>query len=681
MRLVSTIQSRVGEAAPTEHDLVLERVLLRLERRVAWLAHLSEQVGNRALAELELASLDSPREEATWIEQEQRHRAASARLEAVERTLAELSDSRFALLAARFGLSPAELDLLQLVFAVEVEPRLGRVLGNLHPSGRAFPTAGVAARLFGYGRENVLTNDSSLREWEVVHVGEPVAGEQPPIACDPFVRDWLQGSSSMDGQLTRWVRPLPMRPALGGWPVTEVLQAVRRSFEHEVPLRVILSGPPGVGRRTLAALVLEQLGSRALVVDASSVPEAEWPRFFMLCQRFAALQQVGLVWVDVPPQWSWPTHVPTTMLQMVTCREGEPVPRVPGTTDHRFELHAPKSAESLELWQRLLPESRTWPEASMQRLASSHQLTVGEILEVSRRAPATLERAQTMVRELGRGRLGDLAQHLSGSFGWDDLVVPPRLRDALQGFAFEALDRATFWESSAAQRLFPRGTGLVGLMAGPPGTGKTMAAQVIARALGLDLYRIDLATVVSKYIGETSKNLRRIFQRASRLDAMLLFDEADAMFAKRTELKDSHDRHANADTSYLLQLLEQYRGVALLASNRRGNIDPAFIRRIRYVFSFPRPDATQRAEIWQRVVGELCPEACSELSPTLHRLGTAVTLSGAEIKNAVIAAVFHARRRGVRLSSEDLLVGIDRELAKEGKSMSSENRRAVRQHG
>lgn len=317
----------------------------------------------------------------------------------------------------------------------------------------------------------------------------------------------------------------------------------------------------------------------------------------------------------------------------------------------------------------------------MQRLASSHQLTVGEILEVSRRAPATLERAQTMVRELGRGRLGDLAQHLSGSFGWDDLVVPPRLRDALQGFAFEALDRATFWESSAAQRLFPRGTGLVGLMAGPPGTGKTMAAQVIARALGLDLYRIDLATVVSKYIGETSKNLRRIFQRASRLDAMLLFDEADAMFAKRTELKDSHDRHANADTSYLLQLLEQYRGVALLASNRRGNIDPAFIRRIRYVFSFPRPDATQRAEIWQRVVGELCPEACSELSPTLHRLGTAVTLSGAEIKNAVIAAVFHARRRGARLSSEDLLVGIDRELAKEGKSMSSENRRAVRQHG
>ncbi|MCX4247469.1 ATP-binding protein [Paraliomyxa miuraensis] len=681
MRLVSTTRVRADEAAPTECELVLERVRLRLERRVAWLGHLGEHRGVREPTSLELPSFDSPYEEAMWLEHAQELRAASARLEAVEHALERFPESRFAILGTRFGLGSPELDLLQLLFAVEIEPRLGRVLGALHPSGRAIPTAGIATRLFGYGHENLLANDSALYEWELVHVGEPVAGEQPPLACNAYVRDWLRGVDRMDAQLSHWLRPIATHPPLRHWPVAEVLETIHRSFEREIPLRVILSGPSGVGRRTLAALVLEQLGSQALGVDASSVREEDWPRFFMLCQRFATLQQVGLVWVDLPSQRSWPTHVPTTMLQMITCREGEPVARDLRAADHRFELHAPTSSEALELWGRLLPESRTWPADSVQRLVASHHLTIGELVDVWRRAPSSLEQAEAMVRELGRGRLGDLAQNLAGSFGWDDLVVSDHLRDALQAFAFEALDRAAFWESSAARRLFPRGTGLVGLMAGPPGTGKTMAAQVIARELGLDLYRIDLATVVSKYIGETAKNLRQIFQRASRLNAMLLFDEADAMFAKRTELKDSHDRHANADTGYLLQLLEQYRGVALLASNRRGNIDPAFIRRIRYVFTFPRPDVAQRVEIWQRVVGELCPEAQPGLSSTLERLGAVVTLSGAEIKNAVLAALFHARRRGARLSTDDLFVGVDRELAKEGMSMSAENRRVVRRHG
>src|SRR5262249_34306246 len=166
----------------------------------------------------------------------------------------------------------------------------------------------------------------------------------------------------------------------------------------------------------------------------------------------------------------------------------------------------------------------------------------------------------------------------------DDLVVPERVPEALEDFAFEARDRVTFWESPCAQRLFPRGTGLVALFGGPPGTGKTMAAQVIAAALELDLFRIDLAPVVSKYIGETAKHLGQIFARAARMNAVLLFDEADALFSKRTEVKDAHDRYANADTSYLLQLLEEYRGIVILATNKKQNIDPAFIRRVRYVF-------------------------------------------------------------------------------------------------
>src|SRR5690606_11006597 len=221
-------------------------------------------------------------------------------------------------------------------------------------------------------------------------------------------------------------------------------------------------------------------------------------------------------------------------------------------------------------------------------------------------------------REQTRGRLGELGQLLDCPFDWDDLVLADKLRETLEDFTFEASERAVFWEAPEPRRLFPRGTGLVALLTGPPGTGKTMAAQVIAAQLELDLFRINLATVISKYIGETAKNLDRIFSRAARMNAVLLFDEADALFSKRTEVKDSHDRYANTDTNYLLQLLEDYQGIALLASNKKNNIDPAFIRRIRYVLDFQRPDADQRRTVWRRVLGELLgTEALRPLEPAV----------------------------------------------------------------
>lgn len=679
MRVVASLFPTREADSATETDLVLARVRLRLRLRTAWLRHLEAIVGDSTGASIGLDDLDSPQDEAAWMDSTPEARLAVEELEAIAQALDEVHDSRFAQLQTLLGLSNAEVDLLQLLFAVEVEPRLAVALASLHPSGRPFPTTGIAARLFDHGRANVLTTDSPLRAWELVHVGEPVAGEHPALCCDAFVREWLQGAATMDGQLARHVREIAVRPRLRDWP--EVLSGVARSRSRGQAVRTILSGPPGVGRRTLAAIALAEVGVRAFAVDASRVADAEWPRFFMLCQRFAVLQQAGLVWVGGPLDRAWPANTPTALLQFVACREGEHVVPARDVVDHRFELHAPSVDESLELWRSMLPESQVWSADSVRRLATVHRLTVGEIFEIARHAPTSAEQAETVARELGRGRLGELAQFVSSPFGWEDLVVPPRLRDALQAFAFEATDRASFWETHGAKRLFPRGTGLVGLMVGPPGTGKTMATQVIAAELGLDLYRIDLAAVVSKYIGETAKNLRQIFQRADRLNAVLLFDEADAMFGKRTELKDAHDRHANADTNYLLQMIEEYRGVALLASNKRANIDPAFIRRVRYLFSFPRPDAAERTEIWRRVLGELVPDSTSQVDHALARLGTCVALSGAEIKNAVLAAVFVARRRRASLTLDDLLVGVDLELGKEGKSLTLDDRKAVMRGG
>ncbi|HLT02618.1 MAG TPA: ATP-binding protein, partial [Geminicoccaceae bacterium] len=265
-----------------------------------------------------------------------------------------------------------------------------------------------------------------------------------------------------------------------------------------------------------------------------------------------------------------------------------------------------------------------------------------------------------------------LGHLLECPFTWDDVVLPERLRQALEDFAFEAHDRVRFWEDAATRRLFPRGTGLVALFGGPPGTGKTMAAQIVAAELEMDLFRIDLASVVSKYIGETAKHLRQIFARAARMNAVLLFDEADALFSKRTDVNDAHDRYANADTSYLLQLLEEYRGIVVLATNKKQNIDPAFIRRVRYVFDFPRPDVAERRRIWRQVIGELCgAETLQRLGPTLDALGAGVDLSGAQIKGAVLAAIFAARRRRAPLAMPHLLQGLERELAKEGRTLGA----------
>jgi SpoVK/Ycf46/Vps4 family AAA+-type ATPase len=209
-----------------------------------------------------------------------------------------------------------------------------------------------------------------------------------------------------------------------------------------------------------------------------------------------------------------------------------------------------------------------------------------------------------------------------------------------------------------------------------------MSAQVIAASLGLDLFRVDLSGVVSKYVGETSKNLERILSRAAGMDIVLLFDEADALFGKRTEIKDAHDRFANTDTNYLLQAIEDYRGVALLSTNRKGNIDPAFIRRIRYVVEFAKPDAKQQEQIWRRIVGELTgAEALDALGGDLPALARDLELTGAQIKFAVLAALFAARRDGKPLAMVHLLRGVDRELMKEGRALSGRERERLIRRG
>ncbi|MEQ9364294.1 MAG: ATP-binding protein, partial [Leptospirales bacterium] len=267
---------------------------------------------------------------------------------------------------------------------------------------------------------------------------------------------------------------------------------------------------------------------------------------------------------------------------------------------------------------------------------------------------------------LARPAMEDLALRIEAHATWEDLVLPPMQTQILRDVAMQVKHRARVYEEWGFGGRSNRGLGISALFSGPSGTGKTMAAEVLARELNLDLYRIDLSSVVSKYIGETEKNLRRVFDAAEGGGAILLFDEADALFGKRSEVKDSHDRHANIEVSYLLQRMESYRGLAILTTNMKNSLDTAFLRRIRFIVQFPFPDGAHREEIWRRVFPPQAP--LDDLNfQQLARLNVA----GGNIKNIAMSAAFIAAHRDEALNMRHLMQAAKNEYTKIEKTISS----------
>ena len=260
--------------------------------------------------------------------------------------------------------------------------------------------------------------------------------------------------------------------------------------------------------------------------------------------------------------------------------------------------------------------------------------------------------------------LDQLGRRVEPSAGWDDLVVPEQQRLTLAEVTAHVRQRATVYQDWGFEAVLRRGLGVTALFAGGSGTGKTLAAEVIARDLGLDLFVIDLSQVVSKYIGETEKNLRQVFDAAERGGAVLLFDEADALFGKRTEVRDSHDRYANIEVSYLLMRMEAYRGLAILTTNMKNALDPAFMRRIRFVVDFPFPGAAEREQIWHRLIPSRVPVRDLDFG----RLAQ-LTVAGGTIRNIALSAAFLAADEDTPLQMRHLLAASRTEYLKLERSL------------
>jgi hypothetical protein len=344
-----------------------------------------------------------------------------------------------------------------------------------------------------------------------------------------------------------------------------------------------------------------------------------------------------------------------------------------------FDVQKPTTLEQLELWQRVLGPVAQQLNGQVEALVSQFNLSMPTIRAASAeflgrlalKGPKSIEAPlEPSPSELGamlwdtsqlqsRSRMDDLAQHSEPTAAWDDLVLPCPQLEVLKSIVAQVRQRFKVNETWGFASKSGRGLGVSALFAGVSGTGKTMAADVLAQELRLDLYRIDLSSVVSKYIGETEKNLRQVFDIAEEGGAILLFDEADALFGKRSEVQDSHDRYANIEVSYLLQRMEAYRGLAILTTNMKEDLDNAFLRRLRFIVQFPFPDATQRAEIWRRVFPKEMPTHGLDAS-----LLAQLNVAGGTIRNIAMNAAFLAADASEPVQMKHLLRSARTEYAK-----------------
>jgi hypothetical protein len=679
-------------SAPSDRSACLDalrgRVRLLARRRLAWVEHLrakaarpASTVKGRALeAELLVDELDTIETEREFQASNPEIQALNRELAGYERELAGSSDSRLAWLCRTLRLADEERDLIEACVALALEPALARVFAHLHGDrAHAYLSEGLVARLFG--RElPLLGEDGALLRWQLVEVDRGAASDPSPIRLDPHILGFVCDKSAWDPAVARVASEIATVAPLSDWPVAALVQRIERAWSHGSPVRVVVTGPRAGGRRSFAACVARALGQDAIALDTSAIADADLSNVHLRAQRQGVLFGQCPVWCVDGGERKMPRAPGVVPLEFVVGEQDVVVGASPFAADEHVTLPPLPVAERRELWSRFVPESRAWPDADLDHLAERYRVQVGDIVAVARGGIGSAQEACEQCRKLTRGRLGELGQHLDCPFGRDDLLLPAELNRALDDFLFEARDRTRFWEQASPRRLFPRGRGLIALMTGTPGTGKTMAAQVIAAELGLDLFRVDLASSVSKYIGETAKNLRKIFLRAAEMNAVLLFDEADALFTKRTEVRDAHDRYANTDTNYLLQLLESFEGIALLASNKKHNMDPAFVRRIRYVMEFPRPSADERRRIWRQLARELSgPEREAALGPALDAVAIALELSGAQIKLSLLSALFAARQARAPLALEHVYRGIDHELAKEGRSVGPKEKERIQQ--
>ncbi len=614
----------------------------------------------------------------------------------------------FVELARTFGLSGLELDFLLVCLAPEIDRRYERLYGYLQDDmTRKRPSIGLVLALSCPGgrarieARSLFSSSAPLVRYRLLHVIEEPPGASPflsrPVRVSDQIAAFLLGELATDATCQDFTTlMLPDRGSEIQVPAQEevlsrVLALIEGAFRGDGARKkpvVHLHGRAGTGRKTFAKAVCRRLGLPLLHVDADPLAASggafDEAMFLVLREgllRPAAVYVSGLERVLESEHATGRLKALSRAIEemgIVTFLEGERPWEWPGFLDsHLFlsiGLQVPDYEEQLRLWRGVLAGVGEITEEQMSTLASKYRFAPKQIehaVATARRVAALRGRGERLsiddlydgCRDQDGPPLRNLARRMPAKYGWEDLILPS---DAMRQLR-EVSDRMIYCHRVYGQWGFDRkvslGRGLNVLFSGPPGTGKTMAAEVLAKELSLDMYKIDLSQVVSKYIGETEKNLDRIFRAAEARHAILFFDEADTLFGKRSEVKDAHDRYANIEIGYLLQKMEEHAGCVILATNLRHNIDEAFLRRLNFVIDFPFPDEACRLRIWEGALPVQMPKG-PDLD--LPFLAGQLKLTGGHIKNIVLTAAFLAASEPSELKMAHLIRGAKREYQKLG---------------
>ena len=610
-----------------------------------------------------------------------------------------------------FRLDSWDVDVIVLCLTIEIDLRYEILYAYVQDDiGKKQPTVGLALGLLCEdGAEQIayrrrFLNPSPLISWGLVHVAEPTYGNGTsfltcPLRLDAAIVSFLLESDSVDERLRGLSRLVDPSASWADLLLSAELKtrfaalvtSLRPRSAEDIGVVLQLVGPAGIGKKMAAEAICTEMRKSLLIVDVAGFLASDLPprnlttmlmREALLCDALLYVDGFHLLTGDDPQARTVRTAIVQSLqdhhdlvflgTETAWCGDGSLGDRKLITVD----LPRPGYTERRQLWASYLNGQGDIAEEDLSSLATGFRFTGGQIGQAVSTATnlarwrswdtgrPTLEDLRSASRLHSNQRLALLAHKVQGRYSWDDIVLPPDQKAQLGEISGFFRNMPLVYDEWGFQYKSSLGKGLNILFAGPSGTGKTMAAEIIASELGLDLYKIDLSEIVSKYIGETEKNLDRIFREARDSNAILFFDEADAVFGKRSEVKDSHDRYANIEISYLLQKMEEYDGIVVLATNLRKNIDEAFVRRMHFAIEFPFPEEEYRLQIWERVFPD---EAPLDDGVDLSFLARRFKVAGGNIKNIAVASAFLAAEETNPIGMGHVIWATKREYQKMGK--------------
>jgi hypothetical protein len=611
---------------------------------------------------------------------------------------------RLVTLGYLFGLPRTALDILLVCLAPELDTRYGEIYAYLQNDvSRRHPTIDLILNLLcpDFGSKLAarmwFAETSPLLRHRLLHITHNADDATPLflnriVKLDPRIVSYLLEQDVLDSNLRDVVDFIVPSATLESLVLPDTLTAQIRTLAQspQQSLMIYLRGEYGSGRQTAVEALCHLWKQRVLSVDIEKlvrVPDFE--NAVLLTLREAMLTGARLCWqgIDVLLKEDRKTLLdqflrPINAYDELMFFTGETVWQ-PENLDGKtlfvcLSFPRPDYVQRLQLWAKLLPNATE--DLCIPEISNTFRFTAGQIrdaiitakglltADTEQRTTFSYEHLLEACRLQSNRRLSTLAQSLKSRYSWDDIVLPEAQKRILWEMYNQMRHRWRVYHEWGFDRKLSLGKGLNVLFAGPSGTGKTMAAEIIASALGLDLYKIDLSTVISKYIGDTEKHLAQIFNEAQSSNSILFFDEADAVFGKRSEVSDAHDRFANIQVSFLLQRMEEYDGVVILTTNLRKNMDEAFVRRMHFIVEFPFPQEAYRLQIWRHIFPTETP-LNSDID--LKYIARQFELTGGNIRNIAVAAAFFAADEGQSLNMKHLLLAIQREYQKMGKVMTN----------